>query len=256
MIASGGEDATVKVWDLAAWQAGDMLPPVRTFQGHTESVNCVAFSPNGRLLASSGRDQTISIWNVATGKEERTFAGTAWAMNRMAFSPDGRTLAAGCDDGGVRLWNVIGQSTEGALLCKLAGRVRCVAFSPDGTLLACGGDGRQVWVTELATSRRQQRLVLPNTISNVTFSADGKILAAVCDFPDGALRVWDVTEWKETARRPLGTGREPRRTGPVPPGCYRGWCGRGPGRGGGGRPPGGGGWPRRAGPDSTRPRRG
>src|SRR5262249_15336113 len=83
------------------------------------------------------------------------------------------------------------------LLFKHTARVRSVAFSPDGSLLASGGEDRKVCVKDLAGDVRPIRFNLPNIVNNVTFSNDGKTLAAVCNFPDGALRLWDVGKWVE-----------------------------------------------------------
>jgi parallel beta-helix repeat protein len=77
-----------------------------TLTGHTSYVNSVAFSPDGRLLASGSLDDTIKLWEVASGREVRTLSGhTSW-VNSVAFSPDGRLLASGSDDRTIRLWDI------------------------------------------------------------------------------------------------------------------------------------------------------
>ena len=123
-LASGSDDATIRLWD------GVTGAPLRTLTGHTGSVRSVSFSPDGRTLAS-GSYQEIRLWDGVTGAPLRTLTGHTRSVLSVSFSPDGRTLASGSSDRTVRLWDGV----TGAPLRTLTGHtdgVRSVSFSPDG----------------------------------------------------------------------------------------------------------------------------
>jgi WD40 repeat protein len=98
-IASGSGDKTVK-WDVTTGK------PITTFNGHSNSVNSVIFSPDGKTIASGSRDNTVKLWDVATGKPITTFNGHSNSVNSVIFSPDGKTIASGSGDKTVKLWNL------------------------------------------------------------------------------------------------------------------------------------------------------
>ena len=116
-LASGGDDGTVRLWDVATGrQVGGPLT------GHPGAVLSVAFSPDGRTLASGGDDGTVRLWDVATRRQIGPVTGHPGPVLSVAFSPDGRTLASGDDDGLVRLWNVAYLADIVPRLCASAGR--------------------------------------------------------------------------------------------------------------------------------------
>ena len=195
LVASAGENNTIKLWNLRNGNA-------RTLKGHTDVINSVAFSPNGRLLASVSDDRTIKLWNVHNQQNVATLReGTQFRS--VAFSPDGQLLATG----GwmhVKLWDV-GRRAEIATL--LHDRfIQTVAFSHDGQLLAAGdaSDGRgtvRVWDVQKqqAIATLEDDLVV---VRSVTFSPDKRYLAS--SHYNGEVKVWDVSTWEFLRTMPAG----------------------------------------------------
>jgi len=147
-----GEICSIKLWDVATRRER------ATLKGHTCDVWSVAFSPDGRTLASAGdQDMTIRLWDVDTATEKAVFKGHTARINRVIFRPDGNILASASYDKTARLWDV-GTGKELATLNGQGGWVYCAAFSPDGTVLATGGNGMAMKLWDVATGKERTKL--------------------------------------------------------------------------------------------------
>jgi WD40 repeat protein len=99
-LVTGGEEQTVKVWDVKTAQL------IHTLPGHTGDVYCVAVSPDGYWIASAGIDTTIRLWDAETYKPLHKLRGHTGVICSLAFSPDSRLLVSGSRDRTVRVWDL------------------------------------------------------------------------------------------------------------------------------------------------------
>ena len=101
---------------------------------HNSWVNSLAFSPDGKVLASGSKSQTIKLWDAATGQEQATLQGHMKPVFSLAFSPDGKLLASGSGDKTIKIWNTATRKKQ--ITLNALGSVESMMFSPDGKTLA------------------------------------------------------------------------------------------------------------------------
>ncbi|MFG1810325.1 WD40 repeat domain-containing serine/threonine protein kinase [Streptomyces sp. NPDC049040] len=174
LLASGGEDKVIRLWDLRTSRVASTQ-----LSDHTDWIRALAFSPDGSLLASGGDDKDIRLWDISTGRPftVKLTGHTGW-IRALAFSPDGSLLASAGGDRVVRLWDVASGSSA-ATLSGHTGWIRALAFSPDGTMLATGGNDKVVRLWHVASGRKVSDW--PETggrVHAVAFSPDGTTVAA------------------------------------------------------------------------------
>jgi WD40 repeat protein len=188
VLASGGQDRTVRLWGFAA---GTERRRLRT----DGAVQALTFAPDGRVLASGCEGGTLHLWDPATGKGLHRFRAHSFGAPAVAFSPDGKALASG-GDGTVCLWDV----ATGQRRHRLYAAAEALAFAPDGATLASGGHDCRIRLWDVATGKERPSGAsghLGPLWAPIALSADGTILATV---GGGMIHLWEVATGRELHR--------------------------------------------------------
>jgi WD40 repeat protein len=173
-------------------------------KGHSEPITGLAFSPDGKILASASYDKTVILWNVATGEPDGTLLDDA-AIIDVAINKDGTVLASAREDGVVTLWNL--KSRDKTSLPR-GSPSSALAFSPkDAALLASGGrDGRIVLWDTRTRKQAPKPIEVGTAVFSMAFSHDGKTIASGNLY--GSVNAWNVA-----TRAPLPPGKYLNRPG-------------------------------------------
>lgn len=206
LAAGSSSDGAISLWDAVTGRQ------VRTLQGHSGAVGALAFSLDGRMLASAARDVTVKLWDVASGALLATLIGHTEEVNGLAFAPDGKMLATTALMETTRLWQLTSGgadtapapaptapgpvptrlplsdqaiSPQNAARIKTVGRIEPggnqLAWSPNGQTVAVGWD--RISFYDPSTWSLRHAVDADRWVKGLNFSPDGKVLAAIVEMP-------------------------------------------------------------------------
>jgi WD40 repeat protein/energy-coupling factor transporter ATP-binding protein EcfA2 len=162
----------------------------RRFEGHTDDVTSVAFSPDGSIILSGSADDSLRLWDIESGTEIRRFEGHTDDVTSVAFSPDGSIILSGSADDSLRLWDI----ESGMEIRRFEGHtddVTSVAFSPNGRTILSGSADTSLRLWDIESGVEIRRFEGHTTeVYSVAFSPDGRQVAS--GSRDNEMCVWDV----------------------------------------------------------------
>ncbi|MDM8557822.1 WD40 repeat domain-containing protein [Candidatus Parabeggiatoa sp. HSG14] len=171
----------------------------KVLRGHTGDVNAVAFSPDGRIIASGSSDTTVKLWGINNGKEIKTLRESQGDVLTVAFNSDNseHLFASGGSDRTIRLWNINTRENP-RILVGHEGAIHSVAFNPNGRTLVSGSWDNTVRIWDIESARELRLIKGEDSIYSVAFSPDGQLIA-VGSFNE------TITIWETDTGRLLNT---------------------------------------------------
>jgi WD40 repeat protein len=194
LATAGNTGTAVTLWDLAHGRRTAAL------HGHTGPPRSLAFSPDGKTLASGAADGGVRVWDVAGRKERFALKGLFRSVEALAFRPDGKRLATGPHENSVFVWDTAnGERTAELKSCAFT---RSLAFTPDGRCLVTAGDFNLLKLWDAADGKLLAEIKEKDPWTRVfsaAFSPDGRTLAAATNRGNGpgTVKLWDVPRRRE-----------------------------------------------------------
>lgn len=197
-VAGAGKDRALRLWRVKGAVTG-ASELVASMPGHEKEVGALAFSPDGRALASGDAGGTVKLWDTGDGSLQRTLRGHAMPIRSVSFSADGKTLADASDDGIAQVWDIAsGRRGDEFNMNRPGDGAGAVRFSTDGATVATGGHGGprgneflQLWDRRTGKVSRVLR-GHEAWVGAVAFSPDGALLAS--GSRDNTLRIWNTAD--------------------------------------------------------------
>jgi WD40 repeat protein len=186
IVASSRDDGTVSLWNLEQIVVGK-LPPVIHIRAHRGMAGWLSFSPNGKLVASTGSDRQIKIWNPITGEQLQTLSGHTDYIPQILFIDD-RTILSRSFDTTTRQWDLV--TGESQILTDLREPAMAFCQSPDKQLIAVGSDRPSLTILHRSTGQTTKYPAAGNRFRQMAFSRDMQFLIGTTE--DSTLNLWEV----------------------------------------------------------------
>ena len=185
-VTKNGPKRTINLWDIASQQA------ITTLSAHDLRINTLAFSPDGKTLASGSNDNTVRLWDIASVQQLNIFEGHTKKVAAVSFTADGQHLISS-GGGGIKIWNL--RTGQVQNFVEEHGYISCFAIHPDGKTIAFEVHiGVEIWNLE---KREKSAFLDSKSPVSLSFSPDGNLLAVgdTSAFSDdsGSVKLWKLS---------------------------------------------------------------